>query len=295
MKKEYKLKWMNGIAYEVAFWNNVYRWDKAFKALIEWSNYERPINLENFDANYFLKCISNPIVFDVGCGLSYATGNKLVINDTEKIIDIQYIDPLATYFNKIIKKRHRNMPPITFGTIEHFSTFYPAEHADLIIVQNALDHSAYPIRGIFELMKVLKSGGVLYLNHHPNEAETENYKGFHQHNITEDNGQLIIWNENERHNINTLVDTFATIDVSRSSQQHVVAVIRKEANIPSNLIGGTDENISLYKQMFCENIQDFTQTTRFKLSYWKYNTIQFFVQSLSWEVKMRLKKLIGQA
>ncbi len=33
---------------------------------------------------------------------------------------------------------------------------------------------------------------------------------------------------------------------------------------------------------------------KWKLKYWTYNIIQFFIQSLSWERKMKIKRLIKQ-
>lgn len=32
----------------------------------------------------------------------------------------------------------------------------------------------------------------------------------------------------------------------------------------------------------------------YEVAFWKYNTIQFFAQSLPWELKMKLKSLIHQ-
>ena len=47
-------KWLKGIPYEVAFWNNVYRWNATFKGMMGWANYGSTISLEDFDANRFL-------------------------------------------------------------------------------------------------------------------------------------------------------------------------------------------------------------------------------------------------
>ena len=127
--------------------------------------------------------------------LSYATGNYIEINGTKTALDLHYVDPLADVFNDIKKRYHRNLPDIEFGMVEYLSDFFPRHDADLIIIQNALDHSAMPIKGIQEAFSTLKTGGILYLNHHPNEAETEQYKGFHQYNIDEENGKLVIWNK----------------------------------------------------------------------------------------------------
>ena len=176
-------KWLRGIAYEIAFWNNVYRWKWTFQGMMNWSHYGKAIDLELFDANAFLAPLDNAQLLDVGCGMSYVTGNHVKEGDTLRPIPLHYVDALAPYFNKILKKRKKDLPAIEFGMVEYLSAFYSPGSVDMVIIQNALDHSAQPVKGILESLHVLKEGGVLYLNHHPNEAETEHYKGFHQYNI----------------------------------------------------------------------------------------------------------------
>lgn len=155
-------QWIDGIPYEKAFWNNVYRWKQTFNGMMQWSNYGGIIDLECFDANRFLSsCTScKPKVLDVGCGLSYATGNYIEINGTKTALDLHYVDPLADVFNDIKKRYHRNLPDIEFGMVEYLSDFFPRHDADLIIIQNALDHSAMPIKGIQEAFSTLKTGGI---------------------------------------------------------------------------------------------------------------------------------------
>ena len=52
-------KWLRGIAYEIAFWNNVYRWKWTFQGMMNWSHYGKAIDLELFDANAFLAPLDN--------------------------------------------------------------------------------------------------------------------------------------------------------------------------------------------------------------------------------------------
>lgn len=278
-------KWLKGVAYEVAFWNNVYRWDKTFNGMIGWSHYGDIIALEEFDANTFLQQEESPLVLDVGCGMSYATGNYIGDTKKKKPLDIHYIDPLASYFNIILQRYKRDMPPIEFGSMEHLSYFYNKKNVSLIIIQNALDHSSQPEKGVLEALRSLKIGGILYLNHHPNEAVVEHYKGFHQYNIDIKNGEMVIWNNNQHISINNLVSDCADIEVKRHNNGHVIAIIRKKQELPDQHCIKEDDIRQLSKNINKMN----------KLSYWKYNTIQFFVQALSWETKMRLKKMIKQA
>jgi SAM-dependent methyltransferase len=179
---------------------------------------------------------------------------------------------------------------------EYLSAFFPTGTADLVIIQNALDHSAQPLKGIIEALDVLKPGGVLYLNHHPNEAVTEHYKGFHQFNINEEDGRLIIWSREQRICVDELLEQFADVSTCRHENGHVVSVITKRATVPPELL--TDK---ADKQQLCTTLMEATQhradilgAIRYKLSYWKYNTIQFVAQALPWELKMKVKKLIHQ-
>ena len=179
--------WSEGIAYEIAFWNNVYRWKNTFSGMMGWSNHCQIIKLENFDCNRFLtSCQTEPNVLDIGCGMSYTTGNYIKPeNGAQRAVNIHYVDPLAPFFNDILKRYSSRikkrlgymLPDIEFGMVEYISSFYPHNTVDLAIIQNALDHSALPIKGLLEAIECLKTGGKLYLNHHPNEAETEHYKG----------------------------------------------------------------------------------------------------------------------
>lgn len=95
---------------------------------------------------------------------------------------------------------------------EYLSAFIQNNDASLITIQNALDHSSTPVKGIIESLISLREGGILYLNHHPNEAEMEKYKGFHQYNVDERNGELYIWNKDYCINVTKLLDGFASVE-----------------------------------------------------------------------------------
>ena len=297
-------QWIKGIPYELAFWNNVYRWMRTDEGLVAWSNYERDICLEGIDANSILSAslscnreATSPLVLDVGSGMSYLPGNYFYRGERRERINMKYIDPLAYHYNKILNKYHRELPEITFGIAEYLSAFLPNEKADMIIIQNALDHSFSPIKGIIEAMRTLHMGGYLYLNHHPNEAEMELYKGFHKYNINEENGKLVIWNKTVRFIVDDFLQGFSEINVHRTDNGHIVALIRKTNNVPENLY---DDSTSI--KDLCENYHQLFMLTfsknlsaKLKCKYCLYNVIQFLAQALPWDIKMKVKKFIGQA
>lgn len=111
---------------------------------------------------------------------------------------------------------------------EYLSAFIQNHDASLITIQNALDHSSAPVKGIIESLISLREGGILYLNHHPNEAEMEKYKGFHQYNVDERNGKLYIWNKAHHVNVTELLDSFASVETKRMDNGHIIAIIRKK-------------------------------------------------------------------
>ena len=167
----------------------------------------------------------------------------------------------------------------------------------MIIIQNALDHSANPYKGIIEAIDCLTTEGILYLNHHPNEAETEHYKGFHQYNIINEDGHLIIWNRNGRHDVNKLLEGFAETTVTTHENGHVIAVIRKTADVPQEQLAVKQDRQQLAKMLIgmSKSQRSIWQSVKFNMQYTKYNIIQFFAQALTWEMKMSLKRAIKQA
>lgn len=288
--------WLKGISYEKAFWNNVYRWSHTFDGMMGWAHYGAAIELEGFDANEYLKGLDNPIVLDVGCGMSYATGNYVSTDGGLIPLDIRYVDPLANIFNDIKKRHNRKLPDIEFGMMEYLTAFYPGHYVSLVIIQNALDHSASPVKGIMEALDVLENGGVLYLNHHINEAEMEHYKGFHQYNICEEQGRLIVWNRQSKRDISEMLEPCATVQAFTKAN-HVIAVVRKKADIPEDFLSDKEDKRELCRMVMrlAEERQNPLLAIRNMAVYWWFNAIQCLAQAMPWHIKMKVKHLIHQA
>ena len=87
-------------------------------------------------------------------------------------------------------------------------------------------------------------------------------------------------------NVNDLLQGYAEIDKKTLDNGFVVAIITKIADIPNNI--GQEYNTEHLRSL----IQATSNTLSFKIKYQWYNIIQFFVQSLSWDKKQKLKRLI---
>lgn len=280
--------WVDGIPYEIAFWQGVYSNKKRIEGLFKWSKYNSEIELANFEVKDFLLQRENPIVIDAGCGMSFCNGDKL----NGKPIDVRYIDPLAPFYNKIIERKKLNLPKITFGFIENLSSFLPTK-VSLIIMQNALDHSRDPIKGVFECIDSLELGGALYLRHCKNEAEAENYCGFHQYNISLENDELIIWNKSEKNNINRILSDFTDIETS-ICEKEVIAIIKKKSELPKGLINRKKdiENLSLQYIDVLQNLNSTSYLLKYHFNFYKYQIVQLIAQRFNWETRQRIKLII---
>ena len=285
-----------GIAYEEAFWRSLFRVRSARKGLYEWSRYGKEIQLDNFDIITFWdewesRHEARPVILDVGSGASFCTGNLL----HGKEIDIHYIDPLAFYYNRIISKtRPQHFPLVEFGTIEQLSAFYPHGNIAFIHVQNALDHCQSPLRGIIECLRSLAIGGILYLKHFPNEAERENYRGFHQYNIEFTDHSLVIWNRQERHDINALLKSFTDISVSLSNIGEVIAVIRKTNEVPPTLYNDA-QNLRALCEMQSQTVAAFSSfnfSMKYHIRRRFYIIVQNIMRRFSPQFKAKLKKYL---
>lgn len=222
-------RWLRGIPYEVAFWRSYYGSKKSRADLFGWSDYGKPCQPDCFDAQQYIRALPHaPTVIDLGCALSYAMGN---VFDGRNDVKVEYVDPLAPFYNDILESCHIDRPRITFGMIEALAGFYASGSVDLIHVRNALDHCANPMQGIMQSLICLRIGGVLYLNHFRNEAVNEGYRGFHQWNIDIRDGRLTIWNEDATTDVAKELQGYATVETHISDAGRMVAVIKKVRDI----------------------------------------------------------------
>jgi len=283
--------WNNGIEYEIAFWKALYKNKKSRESLFNWSDYGKEIVLPGFDVEKFLSERKGELsdILDVGCGLSFRSGTIF----QGEPLQIHYIDPLAPFFNKILDKYRPDLPKIEFGVLENLTAFRPKESASLIEIQNALDHSSNPIKGIKEALDVLVIDGVLYLNHHPNEAEAENYRGFHQYNISEENGSLLIWNKQSIVNISEILQDVADVQCHMADGE-VIAVIRKLKPTKfsdSTLRGDIAELYSNLVNM-TPQLSSPQQAIKRKARFSYYSIVQYVSKYFNYNTRLKIKNII---
>src|SRR5215472_9236148 len=171
------MEWKLGVAPESAFWD---RWMQGRGG--QWhEDFTRRFDPET-PLDPWIAAVARSMdqshvkILDVGSGPVPAIGYKL----DSAAVQITAVDPLASIYNQLLT-RHGLIPPVaaTFALAEELSSFFEPNSFDIVHSRNALDHSFDPLRGISEMLKVVRVGGLALLRHHRNEAEREEYKVFH--------------------------------------------------------------------------------------------------------------------
>jgi SAM-dependent methyltransferase len=186
--------WSNGIAAERSFWKNWIEtqgsaWPEDFKKRLTPS---APLN-SRIAKIIRETCPSGKVnVLDVGAGPLTIVGSQLEGYD----VNVIATDPLAQIYNVLLQDAGITPRVRTqFAPAEALSAFFNHSQFDVVYCRNALDHSTEPMTGIIEMLRVVKVGRTVILRHYRNEAQTENYEGFHQHNFDVKDGKFVIWNK----------------------------------------------------------------------------------------------------
>lgn len=137
-------------------------------------------------------------VLDVGAGPLTYLGKQWAGHH----LTITAIDPLADDYDTLLHK-HQITPlvPTQKGFAEQLVAQFGPNRFDLVHARNCIDHSNDPWRAIQEMVAVAKPGGLIYMHHAVNEAQTQNFQGFHQWNLFCKHGDLYIGDQREEINV----------------------------------------------------------------------------------------------
>ena len=182
-------QWKAGTISEINYWDHYFR--------TEGGNYEETYRLR-FDPELPLQARpasllarqSDRHILDVGAGPLTWLGKKL---DNETV-NITAVDPLADEYDRILS-RYNIEPLVRTQKLagEQLLEKFAADSFGLVFARNCIDHSLDPEDTIRQMIEVAKPGGYVLLEHHPNEAENENYEGLHQWNFSmSESGDFLI-------------------------------------------------------------------------------------------------------
>ena len=181
------------------------QWDNGKKVTIHFYNQkfnlkERQLNFRHFLPMYFDEMIGNKLhvrIADIGAGL-FSTIGQFYYNGKDRVVcDVVASDLLADTFSEIIKA-HGVKPIVPVEKQDMENLTYPDESFDIVHCVNAIDHCSNPEKAIYEMVRVCKKGGWVYLRHYTEVGKELHYIGLHQWNITlEGKDDCKFWNASE--------------------------------------------------------------------------------------------------
>jgi SAM-dependent methyltransferase len=204
--RQYLEKWIDGINAELLYWDG-YISSNIKNPSPQWQDIVSNKRIFEFNKN---NNNAKTAIIDVGSGPFSSMG----IPCSNLKVDFQAIDPLAYVYNKLKSKYGITTTiDVQFAFVERLTDKYNEELFDIVNMNNALDHAFDPVCGIDQMLRICKVGGTVILRHQENEAENENYTGFHQWNLCKENDQFIIWRPGEKIDITQLFSEKADCEV----------------------------------------------------------------------------------
>lgn len=187
-----KTQWKAHIPTEVQFWDDYFR--ATIAPMGKDSPRLRPEEPLHRRAGELLPEDRESVhILDVGAGPLTFLGKVY----PGKTIRITAVDPLAHFYDRILEKY--SLTPLVRtepGDAEKLSDSLPPDTYDLVYARNCIDHSYDAEKAVVEMLKVVKPGCYVLMEHHPNEAEHAHYAGLHQWNFSMDEaGHFMIRSE----------------------------------------------------------------------------------------------------
>ena len=212
--------WEKGIKFEVNFWRRVLR-TKGGRRYRKWYRDATRVRASTpFAHCYAVTHQRKPWrVLDVGSGpitfLGPSCGSK-------GSVEVTAMDALAPQYNELLGEV--GLLPYfrtQYGMVEDLDTYFSPNSFAFVHMANSLDHCQNPLEGIRRLLRVVRPGGTLYLIHGANEADKQNYAGFHQWNFDAVGASFIISNKlvsmNATDEVGDLADVFTTVEIKPDS------------------------------------------------------------------------------
>lgn len=173
-------RWEAGIKSQVRFWDLWFktkglRWPDEYQKRLDPQRSLQP------RVEALLPEMDNCSILDVGAGPLTVLGKRM----EGKSIYVTAVDPLADEYNNLLEK-YQIEPIVRTEKLdaEKLDQKFDLDTFDLVYASNAIDHAYNPENAILQMIKVVKPNCYVLLEHAHNEAENQNYSGFHQWNFS---------------------------------------------------------------------------------------------------------------
>ena len=108
------------------------------------------------------------------------------------LFEVTAIDPLASVYDEILSKYGISYPikPRT-GYAERLVKSFGKDSFDIVYSSNSLDHTISPKSSLSQMVQVVKTGGIVFLEGFVCEGSHAKWTGLHQHDLFAENGSLM--------------------------------------------------------------------------------------------------------
>ncbi len=207
----YKQKWTEGLSHEIEFWHDwIHTQGQGFgEDFRNRLDPQKPLQEHIWPLLDHLPS-GRLRVLDVGAGPLTALGKIY----RSQPLDIVAVDPLADYYDQILREAQLEAPVrTTWCHGELLEDRFEPSTFDLVFSQNALDHSYDPYRIIKSMIRLTKVDHFVLLEHRQNEAERAQYQGLHQWNFAVEQGDFVIWNPTSKLNVSKELLPYVDIQI----------------------------------------------------------------------------------
>lgn len=168
-------------------------------------------------------------ILDVGAGPMTHLGKVWA----GRKVDLVAVDPLAPEYDRLLK-RHRVTPLVRTmpGDAEKLLDRFARDHFDLVYARNCIDHSYDPAEACRQMVAVTRPGSYVYLDHHVDEADRQNFGGLHQWNFRAEDGQFIIAGRDGNENVTTALADSAEVECRIEDSRLIVTMRKKPGGTP---------------------------------------------------------------
>lgn len=162
-------------------------------------------------------------LLDVGSGPLTELGKRAA----GKRVEVVAVDPLGRQYAWLLRlNRVRPLVPVIALGGEHLSRRFAPNSFHLVHARNAIDHSRDPHRAIRQMVRVVRPGCYVLLQHRVDEAESRGHSALHQWNFRCEDGRFVLWGKDGRLDLSEALDPFAEVEC-RLEGEWVVATLRK--------------------------------------------------------------------
>lgn len=190
-------RWQMSLRTEVRFWDGFIK-HKGYAAYAKEYQFMVQADAElRAEIKALLPYREGLSIIDVGAGPMTMMGKRY----EGRQVDITAVDPLADAYDQILE-RYDVVPAIRTRkcAAEELETKFGEGVFDLAYARNSIDHTYNPEAAVLEMLRIVKPGSYVLLEHIQNEAIKENWEGLHQWNFSMVGGDFIISSRMERVN-----------------------------------------------------------------------------------------------